>query len=107
MVLLLLSAIIPLTQTTLQTTFILGATRHCCYNSEQLERKPGREMVTFLLMCNLAMWAMNTSETSRADAHSSTAQLVWNLDLDHHINATAFDMCLIWLLLLSSDHLPL
>ncbi|XP_063873712.1 uncharacterized protein LOC135107605 [Scylla paramamosain] len=44
MVLLLLSAIIHLTQTTLQTTFILGATRHCCYNSEQLERKPGREM---------------------------------------------------------------
>ncbi|XP_063863948.1 proton channel OtopLc-like [Scylla paramamosain] len=79
MVLLLLSAIIPLTQTTLQTTFILGATRHCCYNSEQLERKPGREMVTFLLMCNFAMWAMNTSETSRADAHPAQLNLygIW------------------------------
>ncbi|KAK8375724.1 hypothetical protein O3P69_008470 [Scylla paramamosain] len=45
------------------------------------------------------LWDM----TSRCP--SSTAQLVWNLDLDHHMNATAFDMCLIWLLLLSSTPL--
>ena len=35
----------------------------------QVKRKPGREVVTFLLVCNLAMWAINTLETNRADSH--------------------------------------
>ncbi len=39
------------------------------YCSEQVKRKPGREVVTFLLVCNLAMWAINTLETNRADSH--------------------------------------
>jgi len=26
------------------------------YCSEQVKKKPGREVVTFLLVCNLAMW---------------------------------------------------
>ncbi|XP_063861202.1 proton channel OtopLc-like isoform X2 [Scylla paramamosain] len=88
MVLPLLSAIITLTQTTLQTIFILDATRRCCYNSEQLERKPGREMVTFLLVCNLAMWAINTFETSRADAHPTQLNFygIWAWTIISHIS---------------------
>ena len=39
------------------------------YTNEQVKRKPGREVVTFLLVCNLAMWAINTLETNRADSH--------------------------------------
>ena len=39
------------------------------YCAEQVKRKPGREVVTFLLVCNLAMWAINTLETNRADSH--------------------------------------
>ncbi|KAK4311568.1 hypothetical protein Pmani_016930 [Petrolisthes manimaculis] len=69
LVLPLVTAIITLAQTMLQTNFILDASRRCCYNEDQLERKPGREMVTFMLVCNLAMWALNTFETSRAAAH--------------------------------------
>ena len=34
-----------------------------------MRNKPGREVVTFLLVCNLAMWAINTLETNRADSH--------------------------------------
>ena len=34
-----------------------------------MRQKPGREVVTFLLICNLAMWCINTFETSRSDAH--------------------------------------
>ena len=39
------------------------------YTPEQVRNKPGREVVTFLLVCNLAMWAINTLETNRADSH--------------------------------------
>ena len=68
------------------------------YTADQVNKKPGREVVTFLLVCNLgkcsklcldtrfllfhtdthtwvffsgiaAMWAINTLETSRADSH--------------------------------------
>ncbi|KAK8739796.1 hypothetical protein OTU49_003201 [Cherax quadricarinatus] len=88
MVLPLLSAIITLIQTTLQTIFILDATRRCCYNHEQLERKPGREMVTFLLVCNLAMWAINTFETSRADAHPTQLNFygIWAWTIISHVS---------------------
>ena len=43
-----MTAIITLTQTTLQTIFILDASRRCCYTQEQLDTKPGREMVSIL-----------------------------------------------------------
>ncbi|KAK7074063.1 hypothetical protein SK128_007081 [Halocaridina rubra] len=84
----LLSAIITLLQTTLQTIFILDASRRCCYNQDQLERKPGREMVTFLLVCNLAMWAINTFETSRADAHPTQLNFygIWAWTIISHIS---------------------
>lgn len=84
----LLSAIITLLQTTLQTIFILDASRRCCYTQDQLERKPGREMVTFLLICNLAMWAINTFETSRADAHPIQLNFygIWAWTIISHIS---------------------
>nr|XP_045605705.1 uncharacterized protein LOC123762940 isoform X2 [Procambarus clarkii] len=88
MILPLLSAIITLIQATLQTIFILDATRRCCYNHEQLQRKPGREMVTFLLVCNLAMWAINTFETSRADAHPTQLNFygIWAWTIISHVS---------------------
>ncbi|XP_069978970.1 proton channel OtopLc isoform X4 [Penaeus vannamei] len=84
----LLSSIVTLIQTTLQTIFILDASRRCCYNHDQLERKPGREMVTFLLVCNLAMWAINTFETSRADAHPTQLNFygIWAWTIISHVS---------------------
>lgn len=64
-----LAALATCVQTLLQTTFILDASNRFAYCSEQLKQKPGREVVTFLLICNLAMWAINTLETNRADSH--------------------------------------
>ena len=83
-----LASLATLTQTTLQTVFILDASSRYvflfldqmnyfyiiifyrfAYCAEQVKRKPGREVVTFLLVCNLAMWAINTLETNRADSH--------------------------------------
>ena len=85
-----LSSLMTLVQTTLQTVFILDASnryrfllssppknvlyeKNKClrfaYCAEQVKAKPGRQVVTFLLVCNLAMWAINTLETNRADSH--------------------------------------
>uniref|UniRef100_A0A6A7FU69 Otopetrin-2-like isoform X2 n=1 Tax=Hirondellea gigas TaxID=1518452 RepID=A0A6A7FU69_9CRUS len=82
------TAVITLFQTTLQTLFILNASRRCCYTYDQLTRKPGREMVTFLLICNLAMWAISTFETSRADAHPTQLNYygVWAWTIISHVS---------------------
>lgn len=64
-----LASLATLVQTTLQTVFILDASSRFAYCAEQVRRKPGREVVTFLLVCNLAMWAINTLGTNRADSH--------------------------------------
>lgn len=67
--LVLLNATACLLQATLQTIFILDASRRIAMNKDQSDRKPGREMITFLLVCNFAMWAINTLETRRADSN--------------------------------------
>lgn len=68
-VLVLITALASLLQTTCQTMFVLDASRRSCVTPEQIRRKPGRELVTFLLVTNLAMWAINTLEKSRAESH--------------------------------------
>ncbi|XP_049865206.1 proton channel OtopLc-like isoform X1 [Pectinophora gossypiella] len=68
-ILILVTALSSLIQTTCQTMFILDASRRSAKTPEQLRKKPGREIVTFLLVTNLAMWAINTLEKSRAESH--------------------------------------
>ncbi|GLH14561.1 Proton channel OtopLc [Gryllus bimaculatus] len=68
-VLVLITALASLVQTTCQTMFVLDASRRSCVTADQIRRKPGRELVTFLLVTNLAMWAINTLEKSRAESH--------------------------------------
>lgn len=68
-VLVLVTALASVVQTTFQTIFILDASRRSVATAKQIRRKPGREIVTFLLVTNLAMWAINTLEKSRAESH--------------------------------------
>ncbi|XP_074101203.1 proton channel OtopLc-like [Cotesia typhae] len=68
-ILVLVTALASVIQTTFQTIFILDASRRSVSSPEQIRRKPGREIVTFLLVTNLAMWAINTLEKSRAESH--------------------------------------
>ncbi|XP_066145104.1 proton channel OtopLc [Euwallacea fornicatus] len=68
-VLVLVTAVASLLQTTCQTIFVLDASRRTCVTPDQIRKKPGREIVTFLLVINLAMWAINTLEKSRAESH--------------------------------------
>lgn len=62
----LVSELFGLVQTILQTIFVLDATRRRCSRGREYRRKPGRQLVTFLLVANMAMWIVNTLEKSRA-----------------------------------------
>ena len=94
--LVLINAFACLIQSTLQSVFILDASKRKASTADQVlnclkyisrvkfgnnsraffppynvkvRRKPGREMVTFLLVCNFSMWAINTLETRRAESN--------------------------------------
>ena len=46
---------------------MLAAMRVSPAHSEDVRRKPGRQWVTFLLVCNFALWGINTFETQRTE----------------------------------------
>lgn len=68
-ILVLITALVSLIETGCQTMFILNAGRRSARTPEHIRKKPGREIVTFLLVSNLAMWAINTLEKTRAESH--------------------------------------
>ncbi|KAG6453761.1 proton channel OtopLc [Manduca sexta] len=61
------SEFLSLNQTILQSLFIIDAWWRRCGTSEQRRDKPGRQLVTFLLVANMAMWTINTLEKNRAE----------------------------------------
>ncbi|XP_053600368.1 proton channel OtopLc-like [Plodia interpunctella] len=61
------SEFLSLIQTILQSLFIIDAWWRRSSTSEQRREKPGRQLVTFLLVANMAMWAINTLEKNRAE----------------------------------------
>ncbi|KAL9883209.1 proton channel otopetrin-like c isoform 3-T11 [Glossina fuscipes fuscipes] len=64
-----INALASIVQTACQTMFILDAGRRQAITPEHMRKKPGREIVTFMLVVNLAMWAISTLEKSRAESH--------------------------------------
>uniref|UniRef100_A0A182KBC4 Otopetrin n=1 Tax=Anopheles christyi TaxID=43041 RepID=A0A182KBC4_9DIPT len=61
-----LSEVLALTQTSLQTLFVLSSWWRRCKGARQNRTKPGREIVTFLLVANLAAWMVNSLIKSNA-----------------------------------------
>lgn len=55
-----------LVQTSIQTLFILNAWWRRCRSAHENRKKPGREIVTFLLVANMAMWFINALAKNRA-----------------------------------------
>lgn len=86
--LVLVTALASLVQLLIQTLFILDASKRSASTPEQIRRKPGREIVTFLLVTNLAMWSINTLEKSRADSHPVQLQFygVWAWTIITHVS---------------------
>ena len=63
-------SIFQVIQVTVQTVFISDGLRRCA-NSENLQqKKPGREVVTFLVVANVAMWMLETFEIKSAAGNS-------------------------------------
>ncbi|KAJ8922687.1 hypothetical protein NQ315_007719 [Exocentrus adspersus] len=54
-------------QTCLQTMFVLDGWFRRCRSIEQTKTKPGRELITFLIVANMALWTINTLEKNRAE----------------------------------------
>ena len=56
-------------QALVQVIFIIDGLRRSTTTRRQLKTKPGRSIVTFILICNLAMWIINTFQLK--EMHSS------------------------------------
>lgn len=59
--------VIMVTQATIQAVFITIALRMSANKPEHHRGKPGRQFVTFLILSNFAMWAINTFETQKPE----------------------------------------
>ncbi|KAH9279449.1 hypothetical protein ECG_07811 [Echinococcus granulosus] len=76
-------AVLELLQSMLQVLLIVEASRRQVATSNQAAEKPGRTMITFLLILNLAMWILKTFELKHATTHpiykSHYNELVWKV----------------------------
>ncbi|XP_022901720.2 proton channel OtopLc-like [Onthophagus taurus] len=60
---------IMMIQVIIQTTLIVDGIRRCSNCRETRKTKPGRELVTFLIIANVAMWIMHTFQVTSHDLH--------------------------------------
>ncbi|KAK3100048.1 hypothetical protein FSP39_013917 [Pinctada imbricata] len=67
--LIVLSSVLGMFQASLQTVFLLNGLRRSAWKRDDEKEKPGREFVTFLLMCNIALWGIDTFEVQRSLAN--------------------------------------
>nr|VZI42787.1 unnamed protein product [Spirometra erinaceieuropaei] len=62
-------AALEIVQALMQVFLILEASRRCVKSQAHALNKPGRTLLTFLLVLNLAMWVVNTFELKHAENH--------------------------------------
>ncbi|XP_076070404.1 proton channel OtopLc-like isoform X1 [Mytilus galloprovincialis] len=83
----LVTIILSVCQITVQTVFILDGLCRCSKNDDQCAAKPGRAVVTFLLICNLALWCVSMFEVKKTKVlwfHDEFyGKLAWNI-ITHH-----------------------
>jgi len=75
----LLASISRLVQTVLQTAFIIDASYRFASTSSHIRHKPGRQVVTFLLVCNLTMWLVNILEMHKVNTSKREFDLSWQV----------------------------
>ncbi|KAK6631191.1 hypothetical protein RUM43_014287 [Polyplax serrata] len=77
-----------LVQTTCQTAFILDATFRRTNSVEQHRHKPGRQIVTFLLVANMTLWLLNTLQKNKAEYHPTHLEFygVWAWTIITHVS---------------------
>ncbi|XP_067004627.1 proton channel OtopLc isoform X2 [Anabrus simplex] len=84
----LVAELFSLVQTTCQTVFVLDAWRRRCRTAQQARRKPGRQIVTFLLVANMSMWTINTLEKGHAEFRPSHLKFfgLWAWTIITHVS---------------------
>ena len=79
----LLSSVLAMFESSLQTMFILNGMRRSAHTPQLQKRKTGREFITFLMVCNIAMWGVNTFEIHRSEFNPAQMRfygvLAWNI----------------------------
>ena len=63
------SSVLIMVEAVVQTVFVLNGLRRSSRLPYHESKKPGRECITFLLVCNIAMWGINTFEVMRSDSN--------------------------------------
>ena len=70
-------------QTVFQTALIGDGLRRCSNSSSLQQKKPGRELVTFLVVANVAMWLLETfeikSEAGNSDKYEFYGKSLWTM----------------------------
>lgn len=67
--LVMITGIMSVVQVVLQLLFISDVSRRRVYLPEHDRSKPGRQIVTFLLICNITMWIIYTFEIQKVEAN--------------------------------------
>ncbi|CAG0878556.1 unnamed protein product, partial [Darwinula stevensoni] len=57
-------------QVIIQTPMIIEGLHRCTNNKDLKEKKPGRELITFLIIANLCTWIIETFEIKSSEAHA-------------------------------------
>jgi large subunit ribosomal protein L18 len=83
-----ITPVAALVQSMSQTILVLDAWKRRCNTKEQIEKKPGKQLVTFLLIVNLAMWVVNRLKNNRSEFHPLEAEFygVWAWTIITHIS---------------------
>ena len=63
----------------MQTLFIIIAYRRCIHTSTQADHKPGRSLITLLLLLNLSVWIVCSFELRKAEHLPMYAQYYGSL----------------------------
>ncbi|XP_049825497.1 uncharacterized protein LOC109597712 isoform X7 [Aethina tumida] len=67
--LVMITGVLSVVQVLLQLLFIADVSRRRVHLPEHDRSKPGRQVVTFLLICNVTMWIIYTFETQKVEAN--------------------------------------
>uniref|UniRef100_A0A6A7FUR1 Otopetrin-2 isoform X2 n=1 Tax=Hirondellea gigas TaxID=1518452 RepID=A0A6A7FUR1_9CRUS len=75
--------IMQVIQATMQTVLIGDGLRRCANSSKAQQKKPGREVITFLVVANVAMWLLETfeikSDAGNADKYEFYGKNLWTM----------------------------
>ncbi|XP_027239094.2 proton channel OtopLc [Penaeus vannamei] len=64
-------AILQILQVIVQTVMIYDGMRRCSNSSELRHKKPGREVITFMVVLNVALWLLQTFEVKTVGSNSA------------------------------------